>query len=75
MSGDRDNPMIPDIPHPNSRTAEFASRTLCLNSRFDEVIQEAKRGVIFQTTYNLSDNGTSLDEAALTRTSGSTSSI
>lgn len=45
-------PMIPDIPHPNSSTAELLSRTLCLNSRFDGVlvIHDANKGVIFQTT-------------------------
>lgn len=55
MRGASDSPMMPDIPHPSSRTVEFESSTLCLKSRFeDEASQEAKRGVIFQTTENFS---------------------
>ena len=51
MSGANDSPMIPDIPHPSSSTVEHESRMPCLKSRFEEVIQEANRGVIFQTTW------------------------
>jgi hypothetical protein len=43
--------MMPDIPQPSSRTLEVESRMACLKSRLvGEVIQEAKRGVISQTT-------------------------
>lgn len=52
MSEESDSPMIPDMPHPSSRTFEVEFSTSCLKNRFgfEEVIQEAKRGVIFQTT-------------------------
>lgn len=49
--------MIPDIPHPNSRIEEFASREPFLNSRLpEELIQEANKGVIFQTTIELASD-------------------
>jgi hypothetical protein len=51
MSGASDSPIMPEIPHPSSRTVELGPRMPFLKNRFaDEVIQEAKRGVIFQTT-------------------------
>ena len=53
MSRASDNPMMPDIPQPSSRTAEFVSRMPVLKRMlvWDE-IHEAKRGVIFQTTWD-----------------------
>jgi hypothetical protein len=51
MRGANDKAMIPDIPQPSSRTAELESRTSCLKRTLEgEAIQEANRGVIFQTT-------------------------
>jgi hypothetical protein len=54
-SGPSVKPMIPEIPHPSSRTSEWLSRIPCLKSRFDEeAIHDANRGVIFQTTEHFS---------------------
>ena len=50
MNGASDSPMIPEIPQPSSRTDALESRTPCLKSRLEDVIQDAKSGVIFQTT-------------------------
>jgi hypothetical protein len=47
--------MIPEIPQPSSRTLEVLSRIPCLKSGLDEeVIQDANKGVIFQTTDHFS---------------------